>query len=266
MKLKILLDNNTYIDQYYFGEPGLSYLLETNTEKILFDTGYSGIYLKNAKLMHINLSDITHLVISHGHNDHTGGIAHLLNYGLKNVQFIAHPNCFDKKRKNGKDIGSSVKAKDLEQYFSLNLTKKPYWINEKLVFLGEIPTIFDFERVPIGERWNDDKWVPDINIDDSALAYKTDDGIFIITACSHSGICNIVEYAKKVCNDERIIGIIGGFHLLKNDVKLQKTIEYLAKQNIPALYPAHCVCLEAKIEMSKRLNIKEVATNFELTI
>ena len=104
MKLTVLLDNNTYIDQYFFGEPGLSYLLETDTEKILFDTGYSGIYLKNAKLMHVDLSNITHLIISHGHSDHTGGITHLLNYGLKNVQFIAHPNCFDKKRKNGKDI------------------------------------------------------------------------------------------------------------------------------------------------------------------
>lgn len=109
-------------------------------------------------------------------------------------------------------------------------------------------------------------WIPDINIDDSALVYKTDKGLFIITACSHSGICNITEYAKKICGDERIYGIIGGFHLLKNDIKLQKTIEYLAKQNIPVLYPAHCVCLDARIAMSRHLNTKEVATNFELEI
>ena len=92
MKLKVLIDNNTYIDQYYFGEPGLSYLIETDDAKILFDTGYSGIYLTNADLMNIDLSDITHLVISHGHNDHTGGMACLLDYEFKNVDFIAHPD------------------------------------------------------------------------------------------------------------------------------------------------------------------------------
>ena len=266
MKLKVLIDNNTYIDQYYFGEPGLSYLIETDDAKSLFDTGYSGIYLTNADLMNIDLSDITHLVISHGHNDHTGGMACLLDYEFKNVDFIAHPDCFDKKRKHGKDIGSSLQPEDLKPFFSLHLTKEPYWINDRLVFLGEIPTVFDFERVPVGEKWNGGQWIPDINIDDSALVYKTDKGLFIITACSHSGICNIAEYAKKVCNDERIYGIIGGFHLLKNDTKLQKTIEYLVSQHIPALYPAHCVCLEARIAMSKKLNIKEVATNFELEI
>lgn len=266
MKLKVLIDNNTYIDQYYFGEPGLSFLLETDKEKILFDTGYSGIYLTNAELMHIDLSDITHLVISHGHSDHTGGIAHLLDFEYKDVQFIAHPNCFDKKRKHGTEIGSYLQPEDLKPFFSLHLTKEPYWINDRLVFLGEIPTVFDFERVPVGEKWENGKWIPDINVDDSALAYKTDKGLFIITACSHSGICNIAEYAKKVCNDERICGIIGGFHLLKDDEKLHKTVEYLARQNTPALYPAHCVCLVAKIALSKQLNIKEVATNFELTI
>jgi len=36
----------------------------------------------------------------------------------------------------------------------------------------------------------------------------------IITSCSHAGICNIVEYAKKICEDNRIIDIVGGFHLL----------------------------------------------------
>jgi len=37
MKLKVLEDNNTFIDEYYLGEPGVSYYIEDGDEKILFD-------------------------------------------------------------------------------------------------------------------------------------------------------------------------------------------------------------------------------------
>lgn len=42
-------------------------------------------------------------------------------------------------------------------------------------------------------------------MDGTALVYKSENGIYIIAGCSHShsGICNIVEYAKQVCNDNR---------------------------------------------------------------
>ena len=77
MKLTILVDNNTYIDQYLLGEPALSFLIEDGEDKILFDTGYSDAFLKNAKAMGIELADITSVAISHGHVDHTGGIPFL---------------------------------------------------------------------------------------------------------------------------------------------------------------------------------------------
>ena len=59
--------------------------------------------------------------------------------------------------------------------------------------------------------------LPDFLIDDSALVYKSDKGLFVITGCSHSGICNIIEYAKEVCSEDRIIGCIGGFHIFYDE-------------------------------------------------
>ena len=46
MKLTILMDNNTYIDQYYLGEPAFSVYIEDGAEKILFDTGCSDSFLR----------------------------------------------------------------------------------------------------------------------------------------------------------------------------------------------------------------------------
>ena len=49
MKLTVLIDNNTYIDEYYIGEPALSYYIEDENERLLFDTGYSDAFIKNAQ-------------------------------------------------------------------------------------------------------------------------------------------------------------------------------------------------------------------------
>ena len=75
MKLVVLADNNTYIDQYYLAEPALSIYIENGVKKYLFDTGYSDVYLKNAERLGIELESLDAVIISHGHNDHTGGFA-----------------------------------------------------------------------------------------------------------------------------------------------------------------------------------------------
>ena len=55
---------------------------------------------------------------------------------------------------------------------------------------------------------------PDHLLDDTALAFRSAEGLVIITGCSHAGICNITEYAREVCGERRVIDIIGGLHLL----------------------------------------------------
>ena len=79
MRLKVLEDDNTFIDNYYLGEPAVSYYIEDGNNKILFDTGYSDAFIKNANKMDINLNKLNKLVISHGHNDHTGGLKYFFD-------------------------------------------------------------------------------------------------------------------------------------------------------------------------------------------
>ncbi|WP_417204562.1 MBL fold metallo-hydrolase [Acetoanaerobium sticklandii] len=77
MKLTVLVDNNTFIDQYYLGEPAVSYYIEDEEIRLIFDTGYSDIFISNAKLLNIDLEKLTHIALSHGHNDHTRGLMYL---------------------------------------------------------------------------------------------------------------------------------------------------------------------------------------------
>ena len=78
MKLTVLIDNNTLIDRYFLGEPGVSYLIETDGKKILFDIGYSDAFIINARKLSIDLQSVNFIVLSHGHLDHTWGLIPLI--------------------------------------------------------------------------------------------------------------------------------------------------------------------------------------------
>lgn len=266
MKLKVLVDNNTYIDQYYCGEPAVSYYMEDGGVKILFDTGYSDLFIKNAMKLNINLDDLDCIVISHGHNDHTGGLVHYLEkYKNNKISIIGHPDAFKEKILNSEKISVDISLDEIQSKCNLIFSKKSKKISDNIYFLGEIPRVSDFEgKNHIGKINNNDNYEDDYILDDSALAFKSSKGIYIITGCSHSGICNIVEHAKLVCNDDRVLGILGGLHLFEIDEQLTKTISYLEKYKLKEIYPCHCTSFSVRAEMNKSLPLKEVGVSLEI--
>lgn len=268
MLLKVLVENNTLIDQYYLGEPGISFYIEDEERKILFDTGYSDILLKNAMAMGISLQDVDTIVCSHGHDDHTKGLKYLIQeFELCNTKIVAHPDCFLPKMDGKEYFGAPYQIEELHKLFHVILTKSPYKISEHITFLGEIPNSNSFEhRSRIGFCKREEKLEEDYLMDDSAIVYQDNEGLFIITGCSHSGICNIIEYAKKVCGDNRISGVIGGFHLFQTDEVLEKTIQYMIESKVKQLYPCHCVSFQVKAKMNEVLQVNEVGVGMEINL
>lgn len=266
MKLKVLVDNNTYIDQYYCGEPAVSYYIEDEDIKLLMDVGYSDLFKINAAALGIDLECISTIVISHGHNDHTRGLKYYFEKDdKKHISIIAHPHGFKEKMIDNLKISSPILEDELRDKCNLILSKKPIKISKNITFLGEIPKSNSFEnRKVIGKQIIDKNLVDDYVLDDTAIVYKRESGIYIITGCSHSGICNIIEYAKKVCNESRVLGIIGGLHLFEVDNQVNETINYIKENNIKELYPCHCTSFSVKAEMYKELPIKEVGVGLEI--
>lgn len=267
MKLTVLVDNNTYIDQYYCGEPAAAYYLEDGDSRILWDCGYSDIILRNAQALDIDLSQLTDIAISHGHDDHTRGLRTLVEaYDLSLVTMTAHPQAFAPKRTaDGQLIGSPYTASELAQRCQLRLSAEPIKLNPRITFLGEIPRTSPFEAAaPIGQRQSAEGWIADWLADDTALVYESPAGLYIITACSHSGICNICQYAQQVTGQTRILGIIGGFHLFGITPQLTATIAYLKELGVTALYPCHCVDFAARAAIHEQLPLIEVGVGLTL--
>jgi len=260
MKITVLADNNSLIDRYFLAEPALSFYIEADGKKILFDAGYSDVFLKNAARLGIDLGGLDYIIISHGHLDHTWGLKHLFKFyknAKKKPLLIAHPDLFLPKFFDGVEIGLKEDSQTLLKYFDICPSVVPLKITKNLFYLGEIPRKNDFEGAAIQG---------DLLLDDTALAFKGKYGLDIVTGCSHAGIVNIINYAKKVTKVKKVAAVIGGLHLMSpDDNVIKKTTDYLKKQKLKVLYPCHCVDLASKVALSNATHaVKETGAGMTM--
>ena len=177
MKISVLTENCA--GSHFQAEHGLSYLIEIDGEKILFDTGHSEVFLKNAQKLDIDIhKEVEKIVLSHGHWDHAYGLKY-----LKNKTVITHPRSLDRMlaTEEFKDVRLELTPRELEEKFNIQPTSAPQNITENLFFLGEIPRANDFESQSTyfaDERGKDD-FIPD----DTALAVKIGNELVIINGC-----------------------------------------------------------------------------------
>ena len=274
MKLTVLVDNNTLVDRYFLAEPGLSFLIQDEETRVLFDTGYSGIFLQNAQKLGLSLAQLDFLALSHGHQDHTWGLEPLIRYyterELENLPcrkpiVVAHPKTLvSVQDEKFAEAGSLVSEAKLAKHFKLQLSDKPQRLGPRLIYLGEIPRCHGFEgTLTFGRKEGEEK--ADLVPEDSALVYQSPEGLVIITGCSHAGICNIVEYAQDICSESRIVDVIGGFHLQKPaQHQLDGTLAYFERLRPQVIHACHCTDLSSKIALSRVANLQEVGVGLSL--
>lgn len=260
MKITILTEN---IAGSHFGaEHGLSYLIELNGKRILFDTGHSDLFLRNASLLGIDLKEIVDLIVlSHGHWDHGNGLQYMTGKPL-----LTHPNAFMKRyRKSDQSyIGLAMSKKEIQENFKLTTSKSPLKISKHVFFLGEIPRLNSFEAQTT--TFIDKVGNPDYVLDDSALAIIWHNELVIISGCAHSGICNICEHAKRITGINTIHTVIGGFHLKNNDTQTKKTIDYFKHEQIKNIHPSHCTGSEAFCAFQKVFKNQSVTSGQQIEI
>ncbi len=264
--LKIIVLNDNRCDNSNFKcEHGISLYIEYNGSRVLFDAGQTDIFIENAKKLNINLDKLDAIVLSHGDYDHGNG----LKYLNTKTKLICHPD-FSLTRiskRTGNDNGLNQTKEELKQKYVLIESKEPIYISDNIIFLGQIERNNNFEKgdnLPAYDG-NGNTYV---HLDDSGLVIQTDKGLIVISGCAHSGICNTVEYAKKITCDNRILAVMGGFHLKNVHEQTLKTIEYMKQNKVQTVYLAHCtsdiVCEEFLKKMPKNTKIIKTGTEYIL--
>lgn len=266
MKITVLIDNNALNGRRYAGEAGFCALVEEEEKRFLLDSGCSDLAVKNAGMLGVDLTRLDAVILSHGHYDHTWGLRFLPESRRSDggqTRLIAHPAALLPKYINGEPFG--VLPETLLRY-EVQESREPLWLTSRLVFLGEIPRVFGFEEGRcLGTVDAHGGQIPDPLLDDTALAWRGEDGTAVMAGCSHSGICNIVRHALAVTGKDRILDILGGFHLQKVSGEiLSKTGAYLRERGATAVHACHCTDLAAKIGLSAWIGVQEVGAGLTL--
>ena len=206
VKVQIIYDNYVHKEGTQ-ADWGYSILIQGLEKSILFDTGTRPeIFENNFREMGLDASEINEVFISHEHGDHFGGLGAVLKM---NPQIkVVVPGTFSNNFFRIPEETGSV----------TELISKPVQICKGLYSTGVLG-----------------KAIPE-----QALVLYTDEGLVVMTGCSHPGIINMLEQVKEDFGKE-IYMVFGGFHLMNSSEKqIDNIIEHMRELGVKKCGATHC--------------------------
>ena len=252
--VRVIVLSTMLSDTEGVGEWGFGALVETDGRRILFDTGkFPETVLRNSRDLGVDLSSVEEVILSHNHNDHTGGLVTLRRELSK-----SNPKALSRahvgrgifwERPDDEPAESALTVR--EEYQALGGTfiehAGPAEIHPGMWLTGPVP------RIHPERNWSDvskvrspEGLVEDTIPEDQSLVIETDSGLVVISGCGHAGIINTLEYARKTVKEAPIHAALGGFHLFRATPEhLLWTGTKLREMGLENLLGAHCTGIEA---------------------
>lgn len=244
-KLTILVDNQA--TGGLGAEHGLSVWVEAAGRRILFDTGQGNVLAGNAAKLGVELERTDALVISHGHYDHTGGLA-LVVQRAPHAELYGHPSLpvprYSIRGGVVRDIALPASARmalDCLTSGKLHFSPNAREIAPGVGITGSIPRLNGYEGTGGCFFLDRQRNKRDLIEDDLALWLSTPRGLVVVLGCGHSGVINTLECVTRFAGESRIHVVLGGFHLLDaSEVRLERTLRALADLSPDLIVPCHC--------------------------
>jgi len=203
-----VLYNNVPQDARLTTAWGMAGLVEGAGQTLLFDTGGDGdVLLRNMKARAKSPAGVDGVVLSHAHADHTGGLEEFLKQN-RNVRVFLPESFPPSFKKAIEDTGAQVVA-----------VQGPQQIAEGVHTTGQMGTV----------------------LKEQALVLDTQQGLVVVTGCSHPGVAEIATRAVEVCPKRDFYLVTGGFHLGGHShAEVETIIKTFRELGIQKVAPSHC--------------------------
>lgn len=249
-KIVNVYNDRVLVNKGLKGGWGNCFHITVGEREVFFDVGYKGgTLMHNVYALGIDVERIEKVVLSHGHRDHTGGLAAFLEArtSAEPLPVVAHPDVTEPKSLRilifHFPMGLPKLSQKLLKRTSFQLTKDRVEILPKLYTTGEIPIAERIEKPGIVSRAfhrvdGRREWDP--VIDDLSLVLEAKDGLVVLTGCCHAGLLNACARVTRLFK-RRIGAIVGGTHMLeysKEDV--DHVGDVLESYGTPELFLNHC--------------------------
>lgn len=257
----------------FCADHGVSYLStsrsEGNTLPVMFDFGRMPLVLLNnltaLEEEGLDLSVISHLILSHPHGDHWGGLQAMLEsrraaFSSQLTLYLGE-NSFQPRFRRYPDgevreMGQLDPEKLRAQGVEIQTVREPAVLGGQALLSGEIARVTAFEHgAPYLLVEQDGERVHDSLPGEQALIYKVrDKGLVVVTGCGHAGVVNTLRHAREVTGVEKVFAVIGGFHLNgAPEEVVEQTVAGLAELAPDIMVPMHCTGIPAMESMRRQL-------------
>ena len=254
MKITVLADNTA--SPGFEAEWGLCFALTLDgpgKPTWLWDAGQSGLFLRSAKALGVDVSQAAGLALSHGHYDHTGGLEALFNEGFSGPVF-GHEDIVLTRYHVGDEVREIGIPGLIPEFVRVHSVTK---LDDGLRMIADIP------RIPGNLQAVDNFYLdregarPDGVADDACLVAETSKGLVLILGCCHSGLANTLACLADRLGAHRFHAILGGLHLYNASNEAREETARAIEQSGASLVAAgHCTGDKALAWLKSHLRCK----------
>jgi len=262
LKITIL---STMLADRGIGEWGFAALVEADGNRILVDTGARPqTVLANARELKVDLSNVKDVILTHNHEDHTGGLLTLRNEFMKTNPaalsrvHVAKGIFYSRPGKDGEGNSMIATRKEYEA------TGGTFVEHDQAVELfpgawltGPVPRPFPERNWSVsGEVVTPAGKVEDTIPEDQSLVLNSPQGLILVTGCGHAGIINTLTFAEKEFPKTPVLAVVGGVHLFPaTETQVDWTADKMKEFGLSYFVGAHCTGIDSVFRIRQRLGL-----------